>query len=197
MKAAPPKTPQGSSSDEELVRRCSKGDQEAWSALIDKYKNLIFSIPIKYGFSRDDAAEIFQQVCLELLTYITGLRNPSGLPKWLIQVTAHRCFHWKQQQGRYVAAGSEQPLERPATADAPEHPLDVLHEAELEQALRGALAGLSPRCRELIRMLFFEAAPRPYNDVAASLGIATGSIGFIRGRCLDKLRAQLEKTGFK
>jgi len=45
-------------------------------------------------------------------------------------------------------------------------------------------------------MLFFETPPRPYEEIAKELGIATGSIGFIRGRCLEKLKQQLENKGF-
>lgn len=194
MKVAEPKARPVSSSDAELVKRCAGGDEDAWGELIDKYKNLIFSIPIKYGFSRDDAAEVFQQVCFELLTHISHLRNPTALPKWLIQVTSHRCFHWRKQGQRFVSS-PEHEIESP-THEAAEPPLSMLQEAEKDQALREALARLSPRCQELMQMLFFEATPRPYREVAASLGIATGSIGFIRGRCLEKLRAQLEKSGF-
>ena len=40
--------------DDHLVRACLKGDERAWSALIQKYKNLIFSIPLKYGASQPD-----------------------------------------------------------------------------------------------------------------------------------------------
>ena len=45
-------------------------------------------------------------------------------------------------------------------------------------------------------MLFFETPARPYDEIAKELGLATGSIGFIRGRCLAQLRKQLEKKGF-
>src|SRR5690348_10942592 len=79
-------------SDEKLVRACVQSDQEAWGALIDRYKNLIFSIPIKYGFSREDAADLFQAVCVELLQALPKLREPKALPKWLMQVTAHKCL---------------------------------------------------------------------------------------------------------
>jgi len=48
----------------------------------------------------------------------------------------------------------------------------------------------------MVRMLFFEMPPRPYEEIAKELGIATGSIGFIRGRCLTKLKQQLENMGF-
>ena len=59
--------PTDSWGDERLITECVNGNEEAWAALIEKYKNLIFSIPVKLGFSRDDAGEIFQQVCLKLL----------------------------------------------------------------------------------------------------------------------------------
>jgi DNA-directed RNA polymerase specialized sigma24 family protein len=48
----------------------------------------------------------------------------------------------------------------------------------------------------MVRLLFFEIPPRPYEDIAEELGMATGSIGAIRGRCLAQLKKQLEKRGF-
>jgi hypothetical protein len=46
-------------------------------------------------------------------------------------------------------------------------------------------------------MLFFEQPPLPYAEVARRLGLATGSIGFIRGRCLERLRKLLMESGFR
>ncbi len=183
-------------SDVGLVRECLEGNEEAWAALIEKYKNLIFSIPIKYGFSSDEAAEIFQIVCLELLAGLPSLREPRALPKWLIQVTSHKCFHWKQRENRYVS-GEQAEAEFDLLVAPPENTEKALHEAEQEQILRQALSGLSPRCRQLVQMLFFETPARPYSEIAQSLEIATGSVGFIRGRCLERLRQQLEKAGFR
>lgn len=182
--------------DHRLVRGCLTGNEEAWAVLIDKYKNLIFSIPLKYGLSRDDAAEIFQQVCVELFAQLATLRKPGALPKWLIQVTSHRCFHWKRHQGRFVSSEDEGPPEASA-AHTPDSWSEELREAEREQFLRSALREMPPRCRQLIQMLFFEQPVRPYEQVAASLGIATGSVGFIRGRCLEKMRRQLRQMGFE
>lgn len=182
------------SSDVRLVRDCLRGREEAWSALIHKYKNLIFSIPIKYGLSRDDAADVFQGVCLGLLSELPKLREPRALPKWLMQVTAHKCLHWRRQQLRLVSSDSEDAgipeIEVPAAADR------LLLEAEQEQIVREALTGLAPRCRRLVQMLFFEEPVRSYQDIAATLGVAVGSIGFIRQRCLDRLRRRLDEMGF-
>src|SRR5579863_3252228 len=87
-------------SDAALVADCLKGQESAWSALIDKYKNLIFSIPIKYGFSQEDSADIFQTVCVDLLTQLPNIREPNALGAWLIQVTRNKCFHRSREQQR-------------------------------------------------------------------------------------------------
>ena len=48
--------------DDRLVAACQDGDGRAWEALIEKYKNLIYAIPFRYGAQPDDAADIFQAV---------------------------------------------------------------------------------------------------------------------------------------
>src|SRR5437660_12563727 len=85
-------------SDERLVAACRKGNQQAWAALVDKYKNLIFSIRIKLGLY-DDASDIFQSVCLDLLNDLPRLREPRALPKWLMQTCYRKCLQaWRRTE---------------------------------------------------------------------------------------------------
>jgi RNA polymerase sigma factor (sigma-70 family) len=183
-------------SDERLVAACLAGNEQAWSALVDKYKNLIYSIPLKYGAMPEDAADVFQSVCVDLLTELPRIRESAALRGWLMTVTANRMFHWKRKQQRRA----EQELtdfdrDERATAD-PLAPA-MIEEIEREQMVRDAVAGLAPRCREMIRLLFYEEPPVPYRELAQRLGLATGSIGFIRGRCLRRLARALTKAGFE
>jgi RNA polymerase sigma factor (sigma-70 family) len=179
--------------DTRLVRECLGGGEEAWCALISKYKNLIFSIPVKYGFSADESTDIFQAVCLELLSELPKLRKVKALPKWIMQITAHKCFHRKQQERRTeVSDPNDKQFEKSTPARAEE----ILREAEDEQGLRQAMSELTPRCRQLVHMLFYDEPARPYQEIAETLGIAVGSIGFIRQRCLERLRKRLLEEGF-
>jgi RNA polymerase sigma factor (sigma-70 family) len=178
--------------DAKLVEKCLRGEEAAWTVLLSKYKNLIFSVPIKYGFSREESADIFQSVCLELLHELKRLREPRALPGWLIRITYNKCFHQQQLKHRHATETGEIEL-----AAAPEEiPDSRLHELQREGALRTALGSLSPRCHKLVEMLFFESPSRPYDEIAKSLTMATGSIGSIRRRCLDDLRKTLEEAGF-
>jgi RNA polymerase sigma factor (sigma-70 family) len=180
-------------SDPQLVRACLDGDEEAWAVLIEKYKVLIYSIPSRYGARPEDCADIFQMVCLDLFTELPKLRKAGALRSWLISVTAHASLRWKRR-GRRREEREDHDLD--AIPPEPAIAASLLEEFEREQIVRDAVAGLPSRCREMIRMLFFEQPPLRYQEVAQRLGLATGSIGFIRGRCLRRLQRALEKAGF-
>jgi len=187
------KKPPATWSDTRLVKACLSGDEEAWSSLIDKYKALIYSIPVKYGLSREEAADVFQATCTELLVRLPELREPRALPKWLMQVAHHESYRWKRQSQRTVSRDAETDLPEPTTPAIAE---SLFQQTQEEQMLREAITVLTPQCRRLVELLFFETPSRPYSEVAAELGLAVGSIGFTRQKCLERLRARLDELGF-
>lgn len=179
--------------DTRLVRECLRGNEQAWSLLIDKYKALIYSIPVKYGLPPQDAADVFQATCAELLARLPDLREPRALPKWLMQVAHHECYRCKRQQQRVVSRDAQPDLPEPEIPPVAE---SVIQQTQEEQMLREALTSLTPQCRRLVELLFFETPARPYAEVARELGLAVGSIGFTRQKCMDRLRRQLDDLGF-
>lgn len=186
------KKPTVGCNDARLVKECLAGGEDAWSLLIEKYKSLIYSIPVKYGLPAQEAADVFQATCMELLARLPELREPRALSKWLMQVAHHQCYRWKQQQGRLVSRDSEDlPVpETPAIAES------LVQQTQEEQMLREAMRALSPQCQRMVELLFFETPARPYAEVAAELGLAVGSIGFIRQKCIERLRRHLDELGF-
>jgi len=183
---------QGPLQDELLVKECLSGNEDAWSALIDKYKNLIFSIPIKRGFSSEDAADIFQAVCLALVSELPRLRQSRALPAWLIQTTSHKCFRWQNTIQRYSDTELQKEMQSDEAAKVPE---ELVAQIEREQIVRDSVSELPTNCKRVIELLFYSAT-LSYNDLAAALETPKGSIGPIRMRCLEKLRRLLEEKGF-
>ena len=177
-------------SDERLVAACLDRNSDAWSILIDRYKNLIYSIPVRMGLHQE-ANDIFQAVCLDLLAELEKLREPKALPKWLMQTSYHKCLAALRRGERYVELDVEQKQPEVDKIPVPEA---IVIELQREQAVRNAVQSLSERCQRMVRMLFYEDPPRSYDEVAQELDLAVGSIGFIRGRCLKQLRKELSKT---
>ena len=184
-----PTESRGVPSDRGLIERCLKHDESAWGALIDRYKNYVYSVILRYGISTENAPDVFQLVWLDVLKGLESVRRRDSVRSWLASVTVNVCYRWTQRQKRDDAATSVG--DPPEVATLP----TWVEELEQEQIVRQCLEQLSQRCTTLVRMLFFEEPPRPYDEVARELGLATGSIGFMRARCLKKLESLLRATG--
>ena len=182
----------GPRTDSELVSACLSADERAWSELIDRYSRLIFSIPLRQGLSREEAADVFQAVCLDLVAELPKLRDPQALPAWLMRTTSRKVGKWKRRNERYVPDDGDL---AESTPDEDALPDSLIEHCQRTQALRDGIEALPDRCQAMVRMLFFETPARPYKDVAATLGVATGSIGFLRMKCLEKLRSVIERFG--
>jgi len=182
------------SGDARLIRLCLEGDEPAWNEMLTRYRGLIYSIAGRFGASRDDASDILQAVCLETLNNLPQLRNVSSFRSWLITVTVRQAWRWKHKYSDEIPLDITEldSQEFMASSDMSR----VVLENEQTKLLHKGVAQLTKRNAEMMRLLFFENPPVPYDEVARRLGLARGSIGFIRGRTLAKLRKFLLESGY-
>jgi RNA polymerase sigma factor (sigma-70 family) len=162
--------------------------------MLTRYRGLIYSIAGRFGASRDDASDILQAVCLETLNNLPQLRNVSSFRSWLITVTVRQAWRWKHKYSDEIPLDITEldSQEFMASSDMSR----VVLENEQTKLLHKGVAQLTKRNAEMMRLLFFENPPVPYDEVARRLGLARGSIGFIRGRTLAKLRKFMLESGY-
>jgi RNA polymerase sigma factor (sigma-70 family) len=170
----------------DLVTRARNGDQRAWDDLVERYAPLVWSVCHRYQLSRADAEDVHQTVWLQLVSRLDKIREPDALPGWLATTTRRECVRaLRAARGPHAADSVPDaetiPDQRAATAE------QELLVAERHAVLLEALARLRPCCQRLIGKLI-EDPPLSYAQISASLGIPVGSIGPLRGRCLDRLR---------
>jgi RNA polymerase sigma factor (sigma-70 family) len=169
-----------------LVARVGDGDQEAWDELVERYAPLVWSICVRYRLSRQDIDDVGQSVWLLLIEQIGRLREPAALPGWLATTTRRECLRVLRAGRRYGHEGLPPDDQMPPDPSATMIEQEVIV-AERNAALRGAFAELPQPCRELLTLLMSDPAPA-YAEISARLGMAIGSIGPTRARCLDRLR---------
>lgn len=180
--------------DRTLVAACLEGDHSAWEALIARYQRLIYSIPIKARLSQDDAADIFQSVCLKLYEKLATIRDSEKVSSWLITTTSRECWRLSARNRREsVQSGSGDGddsflKEIPATGPLADEQRETL---ERQQQVRQAVGALPERCRELITMLFYQKDELSYVEIAGRMKMPVPSVGPTRARCLEKLRKLL------
>jgi RNA polymerase sigma factor (sigma-70 family) len=185
------RVPTSAWADSLLIDACRAGDERAWTALVNKYRPLVLSVPRRYGATPEDAADVFQTVCIELFRALPRLRNAESVRSWLMKVASHEASRWKQARHRKLLRDVEDIEDLADTGGLT--PRTAVTGQELAASIRDAVGKLPHRQQQLVRMLFFYDPPLKYEIVASRLGLATGSVGFIRARCLKKLRSILSE----
>ena len=170
----------------DLVMRARNGDKQAWDALVERYSPLIWSICRRHRLGDADAEDISQVVWMNLLGQLGNLREPAALPGWLATTTQRECWRVLRAAHRPPTAGLDLDADKIPDTLAPVAENELLV-AERRAALREAFADLPPRDQQLITLLLADP-PVPYAEISARLGLAVGSIGLTRRRCLNRIR---------
>lgn len=173
------------------VRAAASGDDQAWSALVERFNGLVWSVARAHRLGDADAADVVQTTWLRLVEHLDRLRQPEQVGSWLATTARRECLRVLRHAAR------QQPYEEPPmppAADSPAHaPEPAALAREASALLWRSLEQLSPRCQRLLRVLMADPPPS-YQEVAVALDMPVGSIGPTRGRCLDCLRRRLQQV---
>jgi RNA polymerase sigma factor (sigma-70 family) len=183
----PPRSPNA------LVRACRRGEARAWDEVLDRYGRLIWSVALRLGARTEEAEEVFQRTWVAIVEGIHQLRDPDRLASWVAGTTRFQTYRLFAEHGRSrrFASLEEQQEQGFEPSTTPDYDAD-LERVDRQAAVRDALDRLGERCRTLLELLFFADPPLDYQTISERTGLAVGSIGPIRARCLARLERILD-----
>lgn len=167
-----------------------------------RYQRLVYTVPRRAGLDDGAAADVFQTTFARLVEHIDRIEDTARVRAWLVTTAKRETLRLLEQARRVVdlapaggrddaEADGDDPLDRlPADDPLPE---ELLSELQQHDRLRRAVDRLDPRARSFVELVFLHDPPLTYTEIAARLGIAEGSIGPTRARCLAKLRTLLDQ----
>lgn len=165
-------------SDAELLAACRRGEAAAWDQIVQRYERLIHSVALRNGLAVEDAADVTQTTFVELIGALDRFRDDDKLASWLMTVARRQAWQVRTRIRRV----------RPTDA-LPEQAEDPFADWGTLTVLHDGLAELGGRCRDLLHALYFDPTEPSYAQITEATGRSIGSIGPMRGRCLQRLRA--------
>ena len=127
--------------DVTLIRQTLDGDQNAFTALVNKYQKWVHTLVWRKIGDFHIAEEITQDIFLKVYNKLSTLKPPEQFPGWLYVITSRHCIAWLRKKRRLTSSLDAMP--------PPE--LDELCYAQYE-ASRGE-ADAVERQREIVKQL--------------------------------------------
>lgn len=153
---------------DETVRRAQRGDAEAFAALFERSRPVLWRAAIAVLGNEHDAADALQDALVRAWQAIPRFAGRSDVETWLVRIVLRVCFDAQRRRAREVPHAPEAMAADGAATPAPAHDLDEAMD------VRQALAELSGDDRLLLALFYVE--DWPVKRIAAVLDASEGAI---------------------
>jgi RNA polymerase sigma factor (sigma-70 family) len=176
--------------DTELLRRYARdGSEEAFTELVARHLNLVYSVALRrVGGDAHLAKDVTQQVFIALARQAAALSGRPVLAGWLYTTSRFVSAQVVRAARRRQAREQEAQLMQYSSASVPDPDWD-----RLRPVLDEVMDRLSDHDREALLLRFFEG--QPFAAVSEKLGLTEEATRKRVDRALDKLRAMLARRG--
>jgi len=108
--------------DANLVREAQGGAPGAYSELVRRYQDRIYTVISGMVSAREDALDLTQETFLKAYTALVRFRQDAGFYTWLYQIAIHLCIDYNRKRKRYL---EPLPLDRSLLQDLGVEPQDT------------------------------------------------------------------------
>jgi RNA polymerase sigma-70 factor, ECF subfamily len=182
--------------DPDLLARVVKGDQQAFSQLYDHSSTLLFTLAVRILGNREEAAELLQDVYLEVWRKVSRYDVGRGTPvAWLVTLTKSRAIDRLRARASrsYQTANSVEVGTVAEVADSGPSPFETQADQELRIAVGAAVAGLPQAQQQAIELAYYEGLS--HAEIASRLNQPLGTVKTRIKLGMSKLRDSLQRWG--
>lgn len=171
--------------DQDLVRRARAGDADAFSELVRRNQNAVYSLACRFMRDAALAEDMAQEAFLKAYRLLNGFRGDCSFSTWMYRVTCSVCLTELSRRSRRGEVESA-----PIHAQSPRerNKLDAMEEQEL---VRHCVAKLPEHYATAITLYYLDEVP--YEEIAAAMGIPLGTLKTWMHRARRQLRELVEK----
>ncbi len=138
-----------------IINQIIGGDTQAFAVLVDRYKDLVFTLAIRMLKNREEAEEVSQDSFIKVYKALPKFKGDSKLSTWIYKVAYNTCLdRIKKNKNRYNEVAIDSFTEN--QIKSLDNALNALEEREQLQTLQDCLQKLASKDSFLLTLFYFE-----------------------------------------
>jgi len=175
--------------DEIIIERVLNGNRNAYTLLVDKYKDRVFSLVVGIVRNRELAEELAQDIFVKAYTSLKKFRKDAAFSTWIYRI-AYNTSISETRKRKYQARSFDEQLEKAASLEPDDHEIAEKNESR-HVLLSKALEKLDPEEKLILMLYYFEE--KSVEEISQSSGLSRSNVKVKLFRMRNKLKEMMER----
>ncbi|MCC1484522.1 RNA polymerase sigma factor [Winogradskyella immobilis] len=176
--------------DDQLIEAITNGDTKAYGQLVNRYKDLVYTLALRMLKHKEEAEEVAQDAFIKVYKSLNKFKGDSKFSTWIYKVTYNTCLDRIKKNKKH--------LNDVAIDEYTEHKLETIDNA-LESMIKEEKSALIKRCIDklpsessyILTLYYFEELS--LDEMSDIIGISANTIKVKLFRARKKLTVILEQ----
>jgi RNA polymerase sigma-70 factor (ECF subfamily) len=180
--------------DGDLVARAAAGDEEAFAALLERYRDRVFRLAVSILGQAfvGEAEEVTQEVFLRVYHALKSFRGESKFGTWLYRVTFNQAINLKSRVRFKAPHVTDEDLAQQAAADP--DALTRLERARRDSVVSECVLELPEAYQSALRLHYWMG--ESITEIAALLDVPENTVKSYLFRARQLLQSMLKDRGY-
>lgn len=176
--------------DNHYIGQVILGETAAFAPLVNRYKDLVFTIAMNITRNREDAEEVAQDVFLKAFQKLAGFRKESSFPTWLYRIAYNEAIT-KVRKNRIKMLDLEEEILEIIPEEEVEEDIAGLDEQEQKQVIAKILDKLPEIDRVLVTLFYLNN--QPITEISEVTGLGESNVKVRLHRVRKRIYLELQE----
>lgn len=177
--------------DNEIINKVLQGEQAQYALLVNRYKNFVFTIALRYTPNREDAEEIAQDVFVKAYRSLADFRGESKFSTWLYTIVTTTCITFLRKKKVPIHSLDNEQVFEMADNQNSAFKANLVEQKSKVQVLNEALRLLSIDDARIITL--FYQGEQSLDEIGRIIGIDPNTAKVKLHRARQRLKEKMEK----
>ncbi|MDP4149003.1 MAG: sigma-70 family RNA polymerase sigma factor [Bacteroidota bacterium] len=177
--------------DSEIIRKVLLGEQSQFAHLVDRYRNYVFTLVLRFTDNREDAEEVAQDIFVKAYRSLADFRGESKFSTWLYTIVRTSCITFLRKRKLETIS-----LENDRSAGEWQDQESALRANRVEQKSRHGMLNdairLLGKDDQQVITLFYQAE-QSLEEIGRIMGLDPNTVKVKLHRARQRLREKMEK----
>ncbi len=181
--------------DKKLIQRALSGDQKAYTALLKKYRNLVYNVMHKMVRNPQEAEDLTQEAFVKAFRALQNFNDEFAFSTWLMKIATNNCIDLLRKN-KLRTMSIDEPIQykdekvRFQLPDREPTPEKQVLRSERAGIINRAIEGLPERYRTVI--VLRHRQEKSYEEISEELNLPLGTVKARIFRAREMLNKKLK-----